>query len=244
MNLFIKLNSPNNVYDVNHIIKFNPTYRYQLGFVKCNLQLDMLNISAAIGNNIFTYSANNGTTFVSRTLPDGFYDINSVNYEIGVILLNDGFSNTAIQFQGSSATGFLRVFTTVNFQWNSASLGTILGFTSAIYTSITLATSSPSLNLGITNLFIELANTCKNRSYRNSNLTGQPARINFCNFIYSSQLLLIPSASIEITAPVITYVDMIQTEEVGFFEIYIRDQNNNILTFTPTSELNIIINKK
>ena len=206
----------------------------------------MLNISAANGNNIFRYSSDNGVSFVSSTLPDGFYDLNSLNIEISNILLTAGLAASSIEFQASPATNLLRFVPIPNFRWDATAgtLNVILGFNSLVYNLTTLGATQPKLNLGITSIFIELANSCKNKSFRNNHLPTEPSRISFCDYIYSTQLLLIPSASIEIISPSITYVDMVKLTEIDYFEIYIRDQNKNILQFTPDSEIHLIITKK
>ena len=177
------------------------------------------------------------------TLPDGLYDLQSLNAEISIILINTGFVGNEIQFLASSATGFVRLLITTGFSWDSLNLGKILGFTNNVsYSTNVLGTIKPSFNLNITSLFIELANLCKNKSWRNSFLPNLKTVIVLSNYVYSFQLLQIPNAKIEIESKSLSFVNIIASlSELDHMEVYIRDQNSNIINLTTDSELHLII---
>ena len=69
------------------------------------------NISADIGNNVFSYYS--GVTQYSHTIPDGQYSVSDLNAAIGRFLVEDGFSASAITISGDFSTN-----NKSNYSWN------------------------------------------------------------------------------------------------------------------------------
>ena len=94
------------------------------------------NISANIGNNILTWIAG-GTTY-NATIPDGLYDVQTLNGTIGRFLVAEGLDADRITIAGDFATNKIILSVKANTQLDLSGANSprgILGFDSGVYPS-------------------------------------------------------------------------------------------------------------
>ena len=243
MNIFIR--SPNNTtsrkYLFSNPLKLDPNRQYEIALLSCNFNLNYINISAALGNSTFKYSSNNGTLYKTAFLEDGFYSLQELNNEINNILTTNGDNPNGIYFSPLTQSSKMRVVLFTNYRWDATVglLYQILGFNNQIYIVTSPSINIPLLNLGIESVYIGTNLTkykCALNNYNDNFL-------NTNNYIFQSQLLLIPSANIPITNPYPTYTTLQTYDEIQYINISVNDQNDNPINY-KSLELHLFIREK
>lgn len=144
---------------------------YEVACVKLEAWKSYYNISADLGNNIFTYSVDSGSNWTHYTIPDGNYSVEELDlalkrdvyhplghYDTGAtdttvegatyyIHIIPNFNTNRIKIRLDNAT--YRVDLTV-----ANSLATWLGFTPAVISTTSTSTTNPAVSNGVTTFLV------------------------------------------------------------------------------------------
>ena len=221
---------------VNSVI-LDPNLHHELAFVKAQLELNITNISVALGNNTFEYSLDSFITPKLVTLPDGYYNLSTLNDEIRAILIANGDPINTLFISSSLATGLLRLelATGVEARFLTSTLYNIIGFNNALYTVTSLGATPPVFS-NLKSILVHCRET--NRALRNNVSTSTRNYLERSNIIYNAILANVPASTlIEIEPFTPNYIPMNSAGTIEQLSVYFTDQDNNILNLGAESEI-------
>lgn len=220
-------NAPKNSYISFHLdnpIHIKQNQKAVLEVHKASMWWTVPNISTSLNNNTLKFLES--TTEYIITFDDGLYNLSSINANISQFLVNNSLPSNLFLFSGDISNGRLSVqinSQSVNIIWSESTIANILGFT------------SPQTGLTTLGQFIEADEIAKL-----NNISALLLHTNICSNSYLNEsndnvvLLVEPNANIGaqiVYEPINIIPHPILLSSIDNIQLYITDQNNNIVNF-------------
>ena len=158
---------------LNPDIVLDPTHAYSIALLRGQLLYSWYNISAALGNNTFSYSDDNGVTWNPVVVPDGTWSSCMLIDFIKNIFGDDGGTPPIdnIEINELSYNGSWEITTVNNHLFDTGTVGSIIGFANNFIIPLntpTIGTSPVSFNT-VTTINVVCNQVNNIRNYHNKN---------------------------------------------------------------------------
>jgi hypothetical protein len=213
-------------------IALDPTRVYCAVLISSQIPNIVPNISAALGNNSFTY--NNGTGPFALTIPDGLYDLPGLQYMINLLIykrgeITDPEADPAFIFTAIQSTQQVAIMITMagwTFEITPDGIGTIIGFPDGLYgpgPGLIYDSSQPAANFGQVFAFYIHCSLISGSYLGANGSTTIGDVLGVCSITEPPGALISQVYNFPVKVP----MGVTQISEINF---YLTDQNGNTIT--------------
>ena len=198
-------------------IQLDPSRNYKLGLLSFSVFNNIQNIIE--GENTLKYSDDNGTTWKTKTIQPGSYEISQLNNALN-IKTEDIFN---IEFKPNISINRVELKLTTNYQVDfttNNNFREILGFNSEIYTTSTTAQHKANIENNVTEILIKC-----------NIITGGYLNNQVEQILYSLPAYSIPIGFKLIKEPNKPVYLPLNTHTINNITLDITDQSGNLLNF-------------
>jgi hypothetical protein len=210
----------------------NHTHRYSVALLSGELIYSWFNISAALGNNTFEMSINNGVSYSTITIPDGVWTSCTLSAYIEDIFGDNGATPPVpnITIEELTYNGKWRITTVNNHLMDTGTLGPIIGFAKDLIIPLSTPTEGTLVTdfMGVVkaiNISCNLVDNIKNHHNKGN-----------ANIVFSASTPVVnPFDRIKLVTTMPIPVAASQTSSINNVSVNILDHNLKTIQLTDTN---------